>query len=232
MKALLFYCGVVLVVLIATGAVTAAQAQIAPQQAVGQVTATGDVTLNGMPVPGATTLLPGSRLRTGARSSAVVSVAGRGQFLLGENSEAAFPSSRGDYFTELISGSGALKVEVNQTLDVLAGRFLIRVRQAPASAIEISFQEEGTVQALCRVGSALVIDLDGPEAAALSTGDLIRLFRDGRIVPVASGEGAPARQTPSGAGKKVALVLLIVGGAGGAAAALALGRGEESPSRP
>lgn len=235
MKGIYLSLRAVLILIMATSLAVAAE-QAGTEQAVGQVTGTGDVTLNGMPMPGVTTLFPGSRIHTGARSAAAVSVAGRGQFLLGENSEASFPSRRGKYFAELLSGSGALKVEVNQAMDALVSRFLISVRPSGASAIEFSFQPDGTILAVCQAGGALVIDLDGAGAASLSPGTSLRLFPDGRIVSAlgapGEGRGAPRREPAGEASKLPLLLLLLAGGGGAAAAAVLLTRGEESPSSP
>ncbi|HEY4683144.1 MAG TPA: hypothetical protein VIH17_07840 [Candidatus Acidoferrales bacterium] len=238
MKALQLSLWAIIISLMATGPTFAAEPQANSRQAIGQVTPTGDVTLNEMPLPGVTTLFPGSRIRTGARSAAAVNVAGRGQFILGENSEATFPSTRGGYFTQLLSGSAAVKVEAGQALEALAGRFLITVRPAAPSSIEFSFQPDGSILALCQAGGALVIDLDGAETAALSPGSSIRLFPGGRIAaagPEVPGVAPPApekrEREPTGKAKKLTLLLLLAGG-GGAGAALALARREESPSRP
>lgn len=236
MKALQLSLRAVLISLMATGPTFAAEPQADPRQAIGPVTPTGDVTLNGMPLPGVTTLFPGSQIRTGARSAAAVNVAGRGQFILGENSEATFPSTRGGYFTQLLSGSAAVKVEAGQALEALAGRFLITERPVEPSSIELSFQPDGTILALCQAGSALVIDLDGAETAVLSPGSSIRLFPSGRIAaePEVPGVAPPApegrEREPTGKAKKLTWLLLLLGG-GGAGAALALARREESPPR-
>lgn len=227
-----------LVSLMAVGLAFAAQTQPESQQGIGQVTASGDVTLNGMPLPGVTTLYPGSRLRTGPRSAAAVSVPGRGQFLLGEGSEATFPSSRGNYFTQLLSGSATLKVEAGQGLDALAGRFLITVRPAEASSIELAFQPDGTILVRGQAGTGLAIDLDGAESISLSLGSCYQLFASGRIVaceqnrPGASQTSGSKEPLPTGDTKKLPLILLLLGATGaGVGTWLAL-RGEESTPRP
>ncbi len=235
MKALQLSLRVLLISLLATGPTFAAEPQAESRQAIGQVTVTGDVTLNGMPLPGVTTLYPGSRIRTGARSAAAVDVVGRGQCLLGENSEATFPSTRGSYFTQLLSGSAVVKVEAGQALDALAGRFLITMRPSEPSSIELSFQPDSTILTTCQAGSAMVIDLDGAAAASLSAGSSCRLFPSGQIAcereraaPSAPGE---KERMPVGNAKKLSLLLLLLGAGGGVGAWLAL-RGEESPTRP
>lgn len=222
----------------AVGFAFAVQPQAESRQGIGQVTASGDVTLNGMPLPGVTTLYPGSRVRTGARSAAAVNVAGRGQFLLGENSEATFPSTRGNYFAQLSSGSATLKVEAGQGLEALAGRFLITVRPAEPSSVEISFQPDGAILVRSQAGSAMAIDLDGAEATSLSPGSCFHLFSSGRIASCTERPeaGAPpgggTEPIPAGGAKKLALLLLLLGAGGaGVGTWLAL-RPEESPARP
>ena len=238
MKTLQVSLTALLVSLMAVGPALSAQAQPQTQPAIGQVSGSGDVTLNGMPLPGATTLYPGSRLRTGPRSAAAVSVPGRGQFLLGEGSEATFPSGRGNYFSQLLRGSATLKVEAGQRLDALVGRFLITVRPAEASSIEIMFQPDGTILARGQAGTGMVIDLDGAESIALSPGSCYELFVSGRIVacgqerPGAAQPRGTQEPLPTGDTKKLPVILLLLGATGaGIGTWLAL-RGEESTPRP
>ncbi len=236
MKALQLSLRVLLIFLMVTGPTFAAQPQADSRQAIGQVTATGDVTLNGMPLPGATTLFPGSRIHTGARSAAAVNIFGRGQVILGENSEAMFPSTRGNYSTQLVGGSAVAKVEAGQGLEALAGRFLITVRPSEPTSIQFSFEPDGTILVLCQAGSAMVIDLDGAEATSLSAGSCFHLFPGGRITACeetrgpAAQTGGPRQPVPTGDAKKLTLLLLL--GGGGALTAWLLARGEESNPRP
>lgn len=203
------------------------------QEALGSVRATGEVVLNGSPVPQMATIFSGDTLRTGSDGNASVEIKGNGTVQVSPQSLLRFTKSP-RYIAELSYGhvtSRSLRDAAN--FQLRAGNFIVVPDpERPEMTAEIVRTPEGAIRVKAVQGSVGIIELEGAQATFIRNGGEVAISADGQILT-----GAPSSTTPplpphmAGGGGHTALIGLGLGGAAAAAAGIALasGGGESNP---
>lgn len=194
------------------------------QEALGSVRATGEVVLNGSPVPQMATIFSGDTLRTGGDGNAAVEIKGNGTLQVSPQSLLRFTKSP-RYIAELSYGhitSRSLRDAPN--FQLRAGNFIVVPDpERPEMTAEIVRTPDGAIRVKAVQGSVGIIELEGAQATFIRNGGEVAISADGQILT-----GAPSSTTPplpphmAGGGGHTALIGLGLGGGAAAAAGIAL----------
>lgn len=209
------------------------QAQSSKKQALGSLSATGEVYVNDKPVPVESTVFAGDTVRTGANSTAVFTMTGNGTLKIGEQTQVVIPGDpqfaaelhTGTAVIDSISGPSGIKLRVGEYVVVPA------VRSRVTSA-KIERQADGNFLVTCLDGDISTLALQGNAGRLLEATQSVSLTPSGQmLVHKQSGGRSMGSGVPGLQGRR-GWALLGLAGAGAGAAALVLGHGGKAPVSP
>lgn len=210
------------------------QAQSTKRQALGSLTATGEVYVNDKLAPAESTIFVGDTIRTGDAGTAIFTMAGNGALKIGAQTEVvisgdpAFAAElhSGTAVIDSISGPSGIKLRVGNVAVVPA------VRSRVTSA-KIEGQAAGAFQVTCLNGDVSTLPLRGGSGQLLEAGQSVSISPGGGLV--AQKQSGPKLSGSSHTGVlkgRTGWTLFGLAGAGAGAAALALGHGGGTPVSP
>jgi hypothetical protein len=193
-------------------------------QALGSLSAAGNVYINGKLAPPESTIFSGDAVLTSGSGTATFAMSGKGSIKLALNTHIVFA---GDprYLAELTSGSAVLTSFAGATeLSLKAGNFVVSpVVQTEQSSTKIEKTDVGAFDVTCLDGSVGVIPLEGVTGQVLRTGQTIEISPGGELgTPQEASSSAPVTQPTVKKKKRATWIILAAGGGGAAAAAAAI----------
>jgi hypothetical protein len=222
-----------------TSAAAASQEpQSAKRQALGSLTATGEVYVNDKAAPAEATIFAGDTVRTGEASTAVFTMPGNGALKLGPRTQIVISGDR-DFAAEFQAGTAVIDSSSGPSgIKLRVGNFVVvPVAASKVTSAKIEGQSGATFQVTCLEGQIFVVPTPpGGPGQFLEAGQSVGISARGELVFPKS---AVKSSVPSPGGVhmgKTGWTLLGVAGAAGGAAAAALGHhgssNSVSPSAP
>ncbi len=205
----------------------------AVQVALGTVSSTGEVMLNGARVPQLATIYADDTIGTGADGNAVIKLQGKGDIQVYPETQIKLPNSP-RYLAQLEHGQISFRpLGQVKGFQVRVGNFVIVPDPgSPETTANVERDAGGLTRVKAVQGSVGIIELEGPRTSFIRGGQEMSFTADGGIV----GGGAPSQPSPvtpksarTGDGHSTK-ILLGVGAAGAAGAAVALAGGGSTPS--
>jgi ferric-dicitrate binding protein FerR (iron transport regulator) len=210
----------------------------APQrQPLGALRTAGAVYLNESKVPGEVTLFLGDTVRTGAGSTAALTVPGKGTLSISQQTQLSFGGPKA-YFAELKQGAVSLRAFAGaKDFDIQIGNFVVTSDPAVGADADIERAADGSARVMVTTGSVGVIGVGQPEAVFLHAGQEVAISAMGRLLAAPPTQQAPTappsvEQVGKKGGSHAGWIALGVAGAGGAGAAAALAAGGGGGSKP
>lgn len=225
--------------------------QAQPHQALGSLTATGPVYVNGAPAPAESTIFSGDVLSTAEGASATFTISGKGSYKVGPLSQVAFAGDP-QYVAELKLGTVVMSSFAGATeVTIRAGNFIVGpVIQTEKSASKIERESNGSFTIVCLDGSVGLVPLEGTTGRVLQARQSVAILTNGELdltreasapaAPAAAQTAAtPAQTAPqpeptvqSNDRKKWAILALVGGGAAVGIAVAASSHGGAPPVSP
>ena len=204
----------------------------ADQEALGSVSSTGEVVLNGARVPQLTTIYADDTIGTGADGNAVVKLQGKGEMQVYPETLIKCPNSP-RYFAQLEQGQISFRpLGQAKGFQVRVGNFvIIPDPQSSETTANVERDAGGLTRVKAIQGSVGIIELEGSRATFVRSGQEVTISPDGSIVGAAPPQPSPAtlRSAKTGGGHGT-MILVGVGAAGGVGAAVALSSSGGTPS--
>ena len=216
-----------------TGAATASQEpQTVKRQALGSLTATGEVYVNDKAAPAEATIFAGDTVRTGEAGTAVFTIPGNGELKLGSKTQIAISGDR-DFAAEFQTGTALIDSSSGPSGIKLRVRnfVVVPVAASKVTSAKIEGQSGETFLVTCLEGQIFVVHApQGGTGQFLEAGQSVSISAQGELVFPKSGVKSSV-PSPRGVHMgKAGWTLLGVAGAAGGAAAAALGHHGSSKS--
>lgn len=202
------------------------------KQALGSLSAAGNVYVNGSLAPAEFTVFPGDTVLTSDSATATFTISGRGSLKLSPGTHVAFPNDP-RFLAELTSGTVVMTSFSGATEWTLkAGNFVVApVIQTEQSSSRIEKTADGSFIIACLDGSVGVIPLQGASGQVLRTGQTLQISPEGELSAPQETSTQPATQSSVKKSNKKEWIVLGAAGAGAAGIAAAVaGRGGHGPS--
>jgi ferric-dicitrate binding protein FerR (iron transport regulator) len=201
------------------------------REALGSLSAAGNVYVNGSPAPAESTIFSGDTVLTSETGTATFSVSGKGSLKISPRTHLVFA---GDprYLAELTSGAAVLTSFAGATeLSLKVGNFVVGpVIQTEQSSSRIEKAAEGSFSIACLDGSVGVLPLQGAAGQVLRAGQTVQISAQGEL---GTPQETSAPENQKAAKKKSYTGWIILGAAGAGAAGVAAavaGRGSHGQS--
>jgi len=211
-----------LVVWSLVGAVAARAASRQGKEALGSLSAAGNVYVNGSPVLTEATIFTGDTVLTGDDSTATFTMSGKGAFKISPQTHLVF-AAEPRYLAEMTAGSVVMTSFANATeMGLKIGDFVVApVVETQESSSRIDRTADGSFVIACLDGSVGVIPLQGVSGQVLRTGQTVEISVQGKLgTPRETSE--PPATSPTVKKSRTGWIVLGVAAAGGAGAAAAL----------
>jgi hypothetical protein len=198
------------------------------KQALGSLTAVGEVYLNDDTAPRQSTIFTGDRVRTAEAGAAAFTMSGKGTMKISPQSEVLFSGSY-QYTAELEAGTIVFNTTNGPSgFSVRIGNdVVVSYGQKQSATIQVTRAPNGSVFVSCVEGSAGVLTLDGQVGQFLQAGQSTNILGSSLL-------SSPGKE--SGSGVHSRWIFVGVAGAGAAAAIAFLTHGNAgqsiSPSAP
>ncbi|HXW54713.1 MAG TPA: hypothetical protein VEJ67_03110 [Candidatus Cybelea sp.] len=204
-------------------------------EALGSLSTTGTVYINGGPAPSESTIFSGDAVLTSDTGSATFTMSGKGSLKLAPDTHLVF-SRDPRYLAELTSGWVVMTSFAEATeVSLKAGDFVISaVIQTQQSSTRIERTALGSFTIACLDGSIGVIPLHGVTGQVLRAGQTVGISSTGALGTPQEASQAPENQATAQKKKPTAWIILALAGGGGAAAAAAIAAsgGHSNPISP
>jgi hypothetical protein len=204
------------------------------KEALGSLTAAGNVYVNGTPVLAAeVTIFTGDTVLTGDDSTATFTMSGKGSFKIAPQTHLVF-TAEPRYLAEMTAGSVVMTSFANATeMGLKIGNFSVApVVETQESSSRIDRTADGSFAIACLDGSVGVIPLQGVSGQVLRTGQTVEISAQG-VLGTPHETATPPASTTNVKKSHTGWIILGVAAAGGAGAAAALaGRSHSSSVSP
>lgn len=214
------------------GAGVAQAASRQAKEALGSLSAAGNVYVNGTPVLASElTIFSGDTVLTGDDSSATFTMSGKGSFKIFQQTHLVF-AAEPRYLAEMTAGSVVMTSFANATeMGLKIGSFVVApVVETQESSSRIDRTADGSFAIACLDGSVGVLPVQGVSGQVLRAGQTVEISAQGALGTPHETATPPATSTNVKKSHTGWIILGVAGaGAAGAAAALA-GRSSSSVS--
>lgn len=234
--------GALVAPIIVSPARAAGRPQAQEKQPLGSLNTTGEVSVNGSPVSGESTIFTGDTLSTGAAGTAIFTMSGKGTLKIAPQTHVVFSGDQ-RFTAELKSGSAVIDSMYGPngvTLRVASVVVIPSVQDRPTSA-KVQLQPDGSFLVTCTDGNISTLPLQGTSGQLLEAGQSVTVSPEGELSakkeptpPPGTGGAAPSGPSTS-KGNATRWALIGLGGAGAGIAAAVLAHGGKhsvSPSSP
>jgi hypothetical protein len=197
------------------------------REALGSLTAVGEVYLNDNLAPRESTIFSGDRIRTGEAGAASFVMSGKGTLKIAPQSQAVFSGDL-QFTAELEAGTIALNAIAGPSgISLRIGNYVVvPYSRNQSTTLEVTRAPNGSVIVACIAGTAGVLTLDGKVGQYLQGGQSTTILEGSSLLPAKK----------SGPGAHPGWILGGLAGAGAAAALAFLAGGNTgqsiSPSAP
>ena len=202
------------------------------KEALGSLSAAGNVYVNGALAPPESTIFSGDTVLTNDAGTATFSVSGKGSFKLSPQTHLVFANDP-RFLAELTSGAVVMTSFAGATeLSLKVGNFVVApVIQTEQSSSRIEKTAGGGFVIGCLDGSVGVIPLQGVAGQVLRSGQTVQIDAEGELGAPQETSTQPATQSSVKKSKRTGWIILGVAGAGAAGIAAAVaGRGSHGQS--
>lgn len=204
----------------------------AEQEALGSVSSTGEVVLNGARVPQLATIYADDTIGTGPEGNAIIKLQGKGDIQVYPETLIKFPNSP-RYLAQLEHGHISFRtLRQVKEFQVRVGNFVIVPDpESPETTANVERDASGLTRVKAVQGSVGIIELEGSRTSFIQSGQEVSVSSDGSIGGSAPPQPSPV--TPESAktgGGHGTMILLGVGAAGAVGAGVALSSGGSTPS--